>query len=128
MPYQFKRETTPGGVPMLRNHSSGRVTAAEAVELLRDLSPGGAYHGLPMLVITDVIEITPEARRVFTQSVGEKAGPPMAIVSSSTVLRVTVNFISRVNGTANLRFFATEAEALRWLDDACARAGKETKR
>lgn len=127
MPYQFTRQTTPRGVSILRNVSTGRVTADEAGALLKDLAPGGPYHGLPMLVLSDAIEITPEARRVFTQTIGDKVGPPMAIVSTSTMLRVTINFISRVNGTANLRFFATEAEALRWLDEACAPPAKEPK-
>jgi hypothetical protein len=127
MPYQLTRDTTPLGVPILRNVSHGRVTAAEAADLLKDLGPGGPFHGLPMLVLTEVVDVSPEARRVFTQTAGDKAGPPVAIVSKSTVLRVTVNFISRINGAANLRFFASEADALCWLDEVCVAPGKERK-
>lgn len=122
MAFQLKRDTTPLGVTILRLVSSGRITGAEAADIMKEIAPGGAHHRLPMLVISkDDVEVTAEARRVFTRRV-EDGDPPTAIVSTSTVLRVTVNFIGRVNGNNNMRLFAGEPEALRWLDTQCARA------
>ena len=127
MPSQLQRDTTPAGVPIVRLSSTGLIQAAEAADLMKEISPGGQHHGLPMLVISgDGVEVTAEARRVFTQRVGDEEGPPTAIVSSSMVMRVTINFIGRVNGNANMRLFSSEPEAVQWLDQMCA--PKEPKR
>jgi hypothetical protein len=121
MPYQLQRDTTPAGVSIVRLDSSGRILAVDATEMMKEISPGGQHHGLPMLVISnDGVEVTAEARRIFTQRVGDEAGPPTAIVSTSMVMRVTINFISRVNGNTNMRLFSTEPDAVQWLDAMCA--------
>jgi hypothetical protein len=123
MPYQLSHDKTPAGVPMVRYISSGRILAGEAAELMTQISAGGPFYGLPMLVISmEGVEVTAEARRVFTQRIDDEKGAPTAIVTTNVVMRVTINFIGRVNRGANMRMFATEAEALRWLDEQCAPA------
>jgi hypothetical protein len=118
MPYTLNNEDTPNGLHITRLVASGRIADEEAGRLMKELSQ--SFSGLPMLCIaTDDLEVTAEARRVFTTRVGNDAAVPSAIVTHSVVMRVTVNFIGRVNGNNNTRLFGGEAEALKWLEETC---------
>src|SRR5262245_50041624 len=104
MSFSMKSDVTPEGLRITRLDSSGRITESEAAAMMKALSPGGEHHGLPLLVVSEPgTEVTADARRVFTTGIVDDLGLPAAIVSASVVLRVTVNFISRVNGNPRTR-------------------------
>jgi hypothetical protein len=120
MPYTLKIEETPNALRITRLTTSGRITEPEADELMKELAPGGPYSGLPMLAVTgENTEVTADARRVFTTRVGVDGAVPSAIVTTSAIMRVTVNFIGRVNGNHTTRLFANEREAIQWLEQTC---------
>ena len=52
-----------------------------------------------------------------------------AVVVTNPVIRVTVNFLMRINKNRKLRLFTREAEAIRWLDEQVREgaAGKEPR-
>jgi hypothetical protein len=119
MPYTLQSHVTPNGLRVTRHVSKGRITAIEAAEIMKLISKGGPHYGLPLLVISDdSTEVAPEARRIFTTPTDEEP-LPSAIVSTSVVMRVTINFIGRVNGNHKMKLFATEAEAVQWLEEVC---------
>jgi hypothetical protein len=119
MPYTLKTEQTPNGLKFTRLHTSGRITETEADALMHELA-GSRYSSQPMLAVTgESTEVTADARRIFTTSVGTDGALPSAIVTSNAVMRITVNFIGRVNGNHNTRLFSTEREALQWLEQVC---------
>jgi hypothetical protein len=119
MPYTLKLEQTPKGLDITRLHTRGRITETEADALMHELS-ASAYSRLPMLAVTGQdTEVTADARRVFTTRVGTDGALPSAIVTTNAVMRITVNFIGRVNGNHNTRLFATEREAMLWLEQMC---------
>ena len=125
MPTNVEIETTANHLRIARMISSGRIASAEAHAIMKDIEPGGRYHGLPLLcIVDDTVEMNADARRIFTARPNDSANPPSAIVTQSTVMRVTINFISRVNGQMNTRLFATEGEAIRWLEETCAQKPK----
>lgn len=120
MPYSLKTDETPNGLRITRLHTSGRITETEADALMRELAPGSRYQGLPMLAVTgDDTEVTADARRIFTTRVGIEGALPSAIVTKNAVMRITVNFIGRVNGNHSTRLFGNEPEALTWLEQTC---------
>jgi len=120
MPYSLNTDQTPNALRITRLITHGKITDDEAVQLMKELAPGAAHHGLPMLIVNaDNTEVTAAARRIFTTQVGNDASRPAAIVTTSVVMRVTVNFIGRVNGNHSTKLFATEAEAVAWLEQTC---------
>ncbi|HVE81605.1 MAG TPA: hypothetical protein VND93_02110 [Myxococcales bacterium] len=124
MPYQPSSFQLPGGARCARMELSGVITAEEAAGMLAHLDPGGRFHGLSLLVLAEKVErMTSEARSVF----GGRRNPPeqewMAIVLTNPIMRVTSNFILRMNGNVKRRLFPTEAEAVRWLDDKVMNRG-----
>mgnify|MGYP000949823967 CR=1 FL=1 len=119
MPIKLTHHETPKGHRYARTHSSGVVTGEEAEAVMAQLVPGQPGHAVGVLSVVDPgTEMRPEARRAFTSSNGLAAEQlPVAIVVTSAPLRVTLSFVMRVVGTAlKTRFFATEAEALVWLE------------
>jgi len=88
------------------------------VHLPAHLELGGPYHGLSLLVGAQKVKtMLPEARAVFAN---RRAPPPtewMAVVLTNPIVRVTSNFILRMNGNARRRLFSTEREAVQWLDE-----------
>lgn len=120
MPYSLVHDQTPKGLRITRLNISGKMSAEEAANLMVELGPGGRHADLPLLVISDPsTDIGAGARRIFTS--GQSPDQPQqvrgtAVVTQSALMRVTVNFIGRVNRNQSTRLFATEAEALGWLE------------
>src|SRR5262249_27408811 len=105
MSYTLHLERTANGLPITRLVISGKMSEDEANLLMVELSPGGRHAGMPLLVISeDSTEINPGARRIFTsQRTEAKSAVATAVVTRSIVMRVTVNFIGRVNGNPSTK-------------------------
>lgn len=66
-----------------------------------------------LLVITGVVHLSPEARRVYTTSIAASA---FALVGESPVDRVIAHYMLRSRTeTIPAQFFLSEAEAIDWL-------------
>ncbi len=66
-----------------------------------------------LLVITGVVGISPEARHVYSNSIGASA---FALVGESPVDRVIAHYLLRSKTeTIPAQFFLSEAEAIDWL-------------
>ncbi|HVE82232.1 MAG TPA: hypothetical protein VND93_05270 [Myxococcales bacterium] len=103
----------------MRADCSGNVTKEDADAWLRQVDPGGPFHGLPILAVTlQLNRVASEARSVFAQR-GDVAGFKawMAVVVTNPVIRVTTNFVMRMARNTKQRIFATEQEAILWLDE-----------
>jgi len=124
MPFSLQNERTLSSLRITRLTISGKITEEEATDLMTKLGREGGFGGIPLLVISDPsTDIGAGARRIFTaQADATQPVMPTAVVTKSAVMRVTVNFIGRVNGNQNTKMFATEAEAVRWLEETCAPA------
>jgi hypothetical protein len=118
MPFQYSMFTLPCGARAARIEWRGVATGEEAAALMADSAPGGPLHGLPLLIAAQHMEsMEPGARSVFG---GGKDRPPsefLGIVVTSPLIRVASNFIMRMNRNPRQRMFATEAEAIQWLDE-----------
>jgi len=125
MPYRLSTFKLPCGRPCGRADGSGLLTPEEADAALQTLAPGGQLHGLPLLVQTLEVEtVTPGARRAF----GHNAHTGwVAIVAPNPVLRVAVNFVLRITRNPRQRMFATEEEAIRWLDERAREDAEKAK-
>jgi len=115
VPYHYSLFQLPGGARCARFEWSGVATGEEAAALVAECAPGRPLHGLPLLVLAQKMErMEPEARSFFSS----RGHPPLiAVVVSSPIIRVTGNFITRMNKNARQRMFSTEAEAIQWLDE-----------
>ncbi|MDP1828838.1 MAG: hypothetical protein Q8L48_36595 [Archangium sp.] len=124
MPMTFAPSKTPNGHPILRMVSSGEVTAADADNLTRSVTPGGPWENLPLLAIVEAgASFSAEARQAFTRSNDDKTKKrmPVAVVVTSAPLRVMLSFVVRMSGAAgHTRFVSSEAEALSFLDEKLA--------
>lgn len=118
MPYETTIFQLPCGARCVRMVSRGTLTAEDATTLIRQSEPGGELHGLPFLMLSHQLQsVSPEARSLFGKrgEVGDEE-PLTAIVVTNPVVRVTSNFLMRVQRTKRSKLFSTEEEALRWLD------------
>jgi hypothetical protein len=125
MPIQYSLAQTPRGRTVARSFSRGEVTLEDVHAALRDLAPGGRFHGLPVMrVIDGSATYTPEGRRLLA-TVQDATGP-LAVVAPSIAIRTMLRFVIT---TTELRamalggpratpceFFRTEVEALAWID------------
>ncbi|HEY8212461.1 MAG TPA: hypothetical protein VIG99_33490 [Myxococcaceae bacterium] len=128
MPCEVSTFQLPGGARCVRVDVSGILTGDEANTAIGHLEPGGSYHGLSLMVCgQEMKSMTTEARAVF----GNRRSPPptewMAIVLTNPILRVTSNFILRMNGNVRRRLFSTEREAVHWLDERVLENAAGTK-
>ena len=118
MPFEISSFQLPSGARCARAEVSGTITGEEAAAMVAHLELGGPYHGLSLLVGAQKVKtMLPEARAVFSN---RRAPPPtewMAVVLTNPIIRVTSNFILRMNGNARRRLFSTEREAVQWLDE-----------
>jgi len=122
MPLDISETKTPAGHRLLLVQASGIVTGPQAQVLVDDVRQDGPHGGWPIFCkIAKGTEYTPEARKTMTSG---GSYPCCAILVGSTVLKTLVNFMMRVSGAdARSRMFATEAEALAWIDHVL-RSGK----
>jgi hypothetical protein len=120
MPIQAGTFQLPSGARAVRADCTGTVTREDADVWLRQVQPGGPFHGLPALVIALQLDrTTPEARGVYVQLRNSAPGDErwIAVVVTNPVLRVTVNFVMRITRKRKMHVFRTEEEAVRWLDE-----------
>lgn len=119
MPYEVTTFTLPCGAKAVRSVGIGFITKEDADELMKQIESGGPLYGLPQLHLTQRMEkMSPEARNLF--SARTKGGVEKmwsAVVGSSPLIRVTVNFLLRISGSRTTRMFSREPEAIAWLDE-----------
>jgi len=113
----------PSGSQAVRGEWTGVVDTEDADTWRQEVLPGGRFHGLPILAVGLRVErLTPEARRAFVK-IGNhptRASSWMAVVVVNPVIRVTANFVIRLYKAWKIRLFATEEDAVRWLDEYAA--------
>jgi len=119
VPYQISTLDLPCGERFVRAEGSGVITREDADYLLGRVTPGGDLYGLPQVVLTQKVDsTTAEARNLFAGSSARNTLQTWcAVVVTNPIIRVTTNFLMRVNGTTRLKLFTSEPEALRWLDE-----------
>ncbi len=129
MPHEMTFLQLPCGARICRIALSGTLSGEEARALLQQMQPGGALHATPHLYLMQRLDsISSDARGFIGQSGLEEGEAWEAVVVTSSVLRVTVNFIMRIQGRKKTKLFSAEPEALQWLDarareDLAARPG-----
>lgn len=117
MPFQATFSQLPCGVRYVRLETSGRFSKEDAEPLIQLMSPGGELHGLPILLLTEKLEsVGSEARALFAGRGDAAKDPWIAAVVANPVVRVTLNFLKRVQKQNKGMMFANEPAALQWLD------------
>lgn len=118
MPFEITTFRLPCGGGAARIEYWGLVTGEEAAEVIRRLDTGGPLYGMSTLsVAVKEHTISPEARAIFT-GYSFPAVVAGAMVNTNLVTRVIANFIVRARRASHrMRFFATEAEAIQWMDE-----------
>jgi hypothetical protein len=124
MPYEVTTFTLPSGIKATRANGRGVITKEDADLLMQMINPGGSHYGQPLFVDSTRMErMTPEARSIFSVSPDPNAEQQWcAVVVTSALIRVTMNFLLRVSRSKTIKMFSSEAEAMTWLD-ARAREG-----
>jgi len=118
MPYQPTTFQLPSGARCARVEATGAITAEDATGIIARFNPGGSFHGLSLLVDGQRMErMTSEARALFANRRNPPDSEWIALVLTNPVIRVTSNFILRMNGNSRRRLFSTEADAVRWLNE-----------
>ncbi|HEY8207407.1 MAG TPA: hypothetical protein VIG99_08000 [Myxococcaceae bacterium] len=120
MPIQIAGFRLPSGAEGVRGDWTGVVAKEDAEAWGQQVLPGGRFHGLPILAVgLGVDRLTAEARSVFVQLGTDTTRTRnwMAVVIINPVIRVTANFILRIYKTKKMRLFASEEDAVRWLDE-----------
>jgi hypothetical protein len=119
MPYDVSTFTLPCGVRATRADGYGVITKEDADLLMQKINPGGSHSGQPLFVSTTRMErMSPEARNVFSAPADPNVPPQWcAVLVSSPLLRVTVNFLLRVSRSKTVKMFGSEKEGLAWLDE-----------
>ena len=119
MPYTITTITLPYGGPCLRVEGSGVISKEDADYLMTFMGRKGSMFGVPVLVLTQQMKsLSPEARTIFGTNLDSGADQPWCgLVVTSTLIRVASRFVMRVSGYGKVGMFATEDEAIRWLDE-----------
>ena len=122
MPYETTLFQLPCGVQACRLEARGDFSIEDTRQIYQQLASGGRLHGMPLLILThELSSITSDSRAAIVKVGREQAERWEAAVVTSTVLRVTINFIMRIQGRKKTKLFTSEREALQWLD---ARVGE----
>jgi len=119
MPITFAVSQLPSGARCVRLECRGAITKEEAEALSKEIGIGGPLYGIPILSLTQgVVSVSAEARQVFARHRDLGVQPDWtAVVVASALMRVTANFLMRVNKVKKQRLFSTEAEAVQWLEE-----------
>src|SRR4051812_9597487 len=118
MPYELSTFTLPSGARAGRIKIGATLDEAEARSMVGNYAPGGSLYGLPTLVLMqETKEMTPESRAFYSSWKEATDTEWFALVITNAVMRVSVGFIFRVAKTTRRQIFATEAEAIQWLDE-----------
>jgi len=117
MPFQTTFSQLPCGVRYVRLETSGRFSREDAEALIQMMNPGGELHGIPILLLTEKLEsVGSEARALFAGRGDAAKDPWIAAVVANPVVRVTLNFLKRVQKRNTGTMFANEPAAIQWLD------------
>jgi hypothetical protein len=116
VPYDLKLSNLPSGARYVRVEASGIITGADVEYLYHHEL---ARSGLALMVLTHKAEsYQPEARALISKySAHEETQPWTAVVIDDPRIRVTSNFIRRVGHTTRSVQFASEDEAVQWLEE-----------
>jgi hypothetical protein len=118
MPYELTTFTLPCGARAGRIKIGATLEVEEARSMMASYAPGSPMYGLPTLVLMEETkELTPESRAFYSSWKEPSDTEWYALVITNPVMRVSVSFIFRVAKTSRRRLFATEAEAVAWLDE-----------
>jgi len=119
MPYQASFFQLPCGARCSRVDASGNFSGEDAAALIKDWEAGGPLHGMPALVQTShMTSASSDARRLFSRRPDPgREEPWVAVVVTNPMIRVTVNFVTRIQGGKKMKLFAGEEESIQWLDD-----------
>lgn len=131
MPYAYSTFTLPCGITAARADGIGVITLEDAQGLMGTITPGGQYHGMPLLLDNrQTAKMEPEARNLFGRG-GAKPNPDdpwVAVVAPNPLLRVTVRFVLRTAKATKFELFASEQEAIAWLDQRTREDAERKKR
>jgi hypothetical protein len=118
MPFTISPFHLPCGARCGRVEWTGVSTGEEALALVAQVAVGGPYHGQSLLILTQKMDsMTPEARNVFGGRTETPITEWLGIVITNPIIRVASKFINRMNRVTRQQMFATESEAIRWLDE-----------
>jgi hypothetical protein len=120
MPIQIHGFRLPSGTECVRSYWTGVVDREDAETWRQQVSPGGQFHGFPILGVgLQVDRLTDEARKVLVELGADTTRTKnwIALVLINPVIRVTANFMVRFSKVRKMRLFATEEDAVRWLDE-----------
>ena len=119
MPFTITTITLPCGSPCVRVESIGVVSKEDAAQMFAVIGEGGTMFGVPMLIQTERQKsLSPEGRSLFSKGFDSPDKQAWCgVVVINPLLRVTINFMVRMNGNRKVKMFAGEAEATRWLDE-----------
>lgn len=125
MPVEWSVMQLPSGARYLRIITRGQISREDAAYMIAQHGPGGPLHGVPQLVLTqELTSVSADARAMFVSTPSDDA-PWVAMVVVNPVIRVSSNFMIRVNRNKRTRLFPNEASAIQWLED---RLGEEAAR
>src|SRR5690349_17157374 len=118
MPYETILFQLPCGARCFRFVLGDSLTEEDAVAIVKQVEFGGALHGLPALIeALRLKSISSDARAVFAdRSDVRNRQTWTAVLLTNPVVRVTANFIMRIQQSRKTKLFSNEPEALQWLD------------
>jgi len=119
VPFSITTITLPCGSPCVRVECVGVVSKEDADQMMAVIGDGGTMFGVPMLIQSERQKsLSPEARQLFSKGFDSRDEQAWCgVVATNPLLRVTINFVTRVTRNRKVRMFASEAEATRWLDE-----------
>ena len=118
MPTETTFIQLPCGARAFRMEARGVLSMEDARTVIRQLEPGGVLYGLPAVILAPHLDSISSDARAALAAHGQ-ARPRehwLAVVMTNPLLRVTANFILRVQRATKAKLFPTEPEALQWLD------------
>lgn len=118
MPYETILFMLPCGARCFRLVLGDSLTKEDAAQIVTQVEPGGELHGFPALIeAMDLKSISSDARAVFASRDDVKNRQTWtAVLLTNPVIRVTANFIMRIQRSKRTKLFSSEPDALEWLD------------
>lgn len=117
MAFSWETRQTASGARYVRSVASGEVTVDEAFAMRALVSPGGALHETPVMVVNEKgLHTISEVRKILADTLGRMT-VPFAMVVRSAPTRVALSFMLRISGKSveHTKFFAEESAAAEWL-------------
>jgi hypothetical protein len=115
MPYETILFQLPCGARCFRFVLGDSLTREDAAAMVRQVGAGGELYGLPALIeAMDLKSISSDARAGRGDVRNRETWT--AVLMANPVIRVTANFIMRIQQSRKTKLFSSEPEALEWLD------------